>query len=385
MRAWPFVVLAMVGCSGCYASHEAATAEELGECDGVARRECARRSSPCDALELVRAECVDGAWQCPSGAAPYEVPWADERCLPLSGTIDALFVDGVHEGPVAVPIGDRCVWMMPVEGDEGIGHVAVDVARSCDALVPPRTRESSVVEGGGAAWVGLSASFFDAAGEVRVLARGWTWDPEGAFGVRDVGVGFGRVRGERVVFEDAWTVEPALDLGDAAVASGDFVYAFGCPGTPEWIEEDCIVGRAPLARLDEPSAWSIFGEDGWGAGAPRRVFGAGPHRSAVVNDPRGGGFLHVYAVGFGTRLELQRATAPEGPWSEPVVLAECELPADDPGAYCAGPVVHLELFDPMRPSELVVGYSVGTTSPDGAERRARDRASYWPRVVRLAR
>jgi hypothetical protein len=143
------------------------------------------------------------------------------------------------------------------------------------------------------------------------------------------------------------------------------------------------VGRAALGRERDPSAWEIFGEGGWGLGAPAIVFGPGPHRGPVLADPRGG-LVHVYAIGFGRAVAITRAARPEGPWSAAPVLAPCELPADDPGAYCAGPVVHLELFDPTRPNEIVVSYAIGTTALDGAERRAREPASYWPRLVRVA-
>jgi hypothetical protein len=119
-------------------------------------------------------------------------------------------------------------------------------------------------------------------------------------------------------------------------------------------------------------------------GKPLRVFGSGPHRGPVVHDPRGG-FLHVYAIGFGSTVELTHADRPEGPWGEAKQLAKCQLPADDPGAYCAGPVVYLELFDPTLPNELVVGYSIGTTSQDGEQRRKANPAAYWPRVVRTSR
>jgi hypothetical protein len=91
----------------------------------------------------------------------------------------------------------------------------------------------------------------------------------------------------------------------------------------------------------------------------------------------------VFAIGFGRELRVECADAPEGPWSAPAVLAPCDLPADDPGAYCAGPVVYRELADPLEPGWIVVGHSVGTTSPDGDARRARDPRAYWPRIVRL--
>jgi hypothetical protein len=98
-----------------------------------------------------------------------------------------------------------------------------------------------------------------------------------------------------------------------------------------------------------------------------------------------GGFLHVYAIGFGREILATRAPAPEGPWSAPSVLLPCELPPDDPGAYCAGPAVQLQLYDPLYPGVLAVSYSVGTTASDGETRRRADPAAYWPRIVRVDR
>ena len=225
----------------------------------------------------------------------------------------------------------------------------------------------------------------DAQNRVRVLARGWTFDPNITFGVRSDGVGLALVAGRSIQVATPWLFDNTLDLGDAAlVDDAGFLYAYGCPGAPHWLEEDCNVGRAPLARIDESSAWSVLGDGGWGVGKPLRVFGSGPHRGPVVHDPRGG-FLHVYAIGFGSTVELTHADRPEGPWGEAKQLVKCQLPADDPGAYCAGPVVYLELFDPTLPNELVVGYSIGTTSADGEQRRKANPAAYWPRVVRTSR
>jgi hypothetical protein len=149
------------------------------------------------------------------------------------------------------------------------------------------------------------------------------------------------------------------------------------------LEAEMAVGRAPLDRVDDPSAWSVLGEGGWGIGETVHVFGSGPHRSAVIADPRGAGFLHVYAAGFGTELRMHVAARPEGPWSASSLLVPCELPADDPGAYCAGPQVHRELLDPMDPGTLVVSYSIGSTSADQDARRARSPDAYWPRIVRV--
>jgi hypothetical protein len=356
-----------------------------GGCDRATEPTCTTRASPCDALALVAAVCEDEAWSCPPGARLYAQPWSDDVCLPLEGRVSTgLFSDGVHEAPVPIALGDHCAWVFPVETGGAIRLAAIDTAPTCAALSAAGSDTPIDDLDGDLDFVAVGASFEDTSGATRVLVRGWRFDPLAGFGVRSLGVGLARVDGGRIAVSDAWLFGDDLDLGDAAIVVDGFAYAYGCPGDPHALEEDCIVGRAPLGDVDTASAWDVLGDRGWGEGAPVRVFGSGPHRSAVVEDPRGSGFLHVYAIGFGTDLMITTASAPEGPWSPARVLVPCDLPPDDPGAYCAGPTVHRELLDPLAPSTLVVSYSVGTTAEDGPSRRAADPAAYWPHVVRVS-
>lgn len=364
--------------AGCYDAHQRVPPPVETPCD-VAPPTCVRRPAPCDALELVTAVCEDDLWVCPGDATVYVAPWSEDRCLPLFGALP-LRSDGVHEAPVPVPMDGRCAWVFP-SADDGTSLSATFAATRCSALelpMPVATR------GDGFDYLALQGSFVDDGGAVRVLARGWAFDASAPFGVRGVGVGFGHVEGDVIESAPAWLFDDTLDLGDAAVVDGGFLYAYGCPGDPVFLEENCIVGRAPLDRIDEAAAWSILGTGGWGVGEHVRVFGSGPHRGAVVRDPRGG-FLHVYAIGFGSTIEATHADRPEGPWSPASTLVACELPADDPDAYCAGPGVHVELFDPTRPNELVISYAIGTTADDGPARREAAPDAYWPRVVRVRR
>ncbi len=362
---------------GCYDAHMREDVESAG-CPTVSPF-CVTQAHPCDAKVLVPAVCEIDQWHCPEGIRVFQQPWSDTRCLPLFGVTNTVLSDGVHEGPVPVSMGDRCAWVFP-SNSETSSLIAVDVGSSCASLGPvhsvaPRTTQTD--------YFAIQAAF-QVGSHVRVLQRGWRFDATVPLGVRSIGVGFGVATAD-AIGTTAWTFETeAEDLGDAAVVHDGFLYAYGCPGTPTWLVEDCIVGRAPLDSIDIASRWRVLGRDGWGEGEHVRVFGSGPHRGSVVHDPRGG-FLHTFIAGFGASIEMNAATQPEGPWSEARTLAACELPSDDSHAYCAGPVVHLELFDPTRPNEIYVGYSVGSTATDSEERRRRNPQAYWPRVVRLSR
>ncbi len=358
---------------GCYASHGLEGMGPPVACD-EAPPLCTTRESPCDALRLVDAACRGEVWSCPAGSTPYVAPWSGDRCLPLFADVPA--PGGVNEAPVPMPVGDRCAWVYPSLAD-GISLEATFAASSCEALELPMPLETHGGEGYDA--VMPQASFLDASGRPLLLMRGWRFEVAVP---TPVGSSFGRLVGDTITISSTWAIDPML--GAAAVADGGFLYAYGCLDDPYCRGDDAVVARAPLARIDEPAAWSYFGAGGWGVGEPAPVFRMGPHRGAVVHDPRGG-FLHVYVDGYGTSVEWTHAERPEGPWSTPRVLVACELPSDDPAAFCAAPVIHLELFDPTRPDELVIGYALTTSAPDGWTLRTSRRESYWPRIVRVRR
>jgi hypothetical protein len=372
--------------SGCALAHERSLdAGPLpdGGCDPIGRPPCVQRASPCEPLTLVDAICPAGLWECPEGASLYVRPWdGGDLCLPLRGR--PLLADGVHEAPVPVPIDGVCEWVFPVESASGTPSLAaVPSASSCEAIAAaPMLTGLADPPAGEGSWLALGNTLI-AAEHPRVLARGWRFDPSAAFGVRSLGVGLASVRDHRIVLDAEWLFGDPPDLGDAAIAEGGYVYAYGCPGTPHDLLEDCNVGRASELMIDEPSAWQLLGDGGWGRGTPVTVFGSGPHRSAVMADPRGSGFVHLFARGFGTSIEIATAPHPEGPWTAPSMLAPCDLPTDDPGAYCAGVVVYRELLDPLDAGAVVLSYSVGSTSADQDQRRARNPDAYGPRIVRL--
>jgi hypothetical protein len=105
------------------------------------------------------------------------------------------------------------------------------------------------------------------------------------------------------------------------------------------------------------------------------LFAGGTWTASVV--PVSSGFRHVYIPDFGSTLQTDDATDPTGPWKAGPNLATCDLPiADDPNAFCAGPIVHLELADPTRPGELPISYGVGSSkTPTGTA------DDYWSRLV----
>jgi hypothetical protein len=87
----------------------------------------------------------------------------------------------------------------------------------------------------------------------------------------------------------------------------------------------------------------------------------------------------VYDDPFGNAVLTQLVSTATASWTDGPALTPCDLPTDDLGIYCGGAVVHLELADPTVPNELVVSYSVGTTTSGPPTTNVPDR--YWPRLV----
>jgi len=294
---------------------------------------------------------------------------------------------------VRVPTPDgRCLWVgedVTLKGDVARHNVAFDVtddtirgdcpwtAQSVGEIVELETPDPSL-------YVQLvGAHVF--AGTTRVLYRLFRLDPNAPYGLLELGGGFARWNpaGTRVVVPGVAGLRwgPDLSLGDAALVDAEHLYAWGCPPPIDFLTEKCL-----LARFDAKEDMELFlGNGQWTQGtaqaAAARLFDSGPWLSSVTAVPSG--LLHVYAAGFGTTLEMHGAKTVEGPWSPVGAQPACDLPKDDPSAYCAGPVVHEEMRNPSRPAQLPVSYGVGTTSANGAALRAQYPDNYWPRLVWL--
>jgi len=96
-----------------------------------------------------------------------------------------------------------------------------------------------------------------------------------------------------------WTADRP-SFGDAAVAQGGFVYAYGCAAAG-FLRHDCYVARAPEDRVGDESAYAYYAGGGqWTA----RVDGAWPMLTAgprvdVGYDARRRRFLMTYVPALG--------------------------------------------------------------------------------------
>jgi hypothetical protein len=311
--------------------------------------ECIVDGIGCARSTLATPVCESTVWRCPTNARPHV------RVEPKSCTFE------VNGSLPAVPTDDgRCVW---IADDQIVAEI--DRAApfgTCPVVAPTK----KVIHTDDPSLIVQITGGYRIKNTTRVTYRLFRNDPAGPFGITELGTGIGRWRGDQIVIDETPRFAPDLDLGDASIAFGDHAYVFGCPPPIDFLTEKCVVGR-----VDERDAMELFaGGNRWVASTRGRdgepLFDAGPWVSSVTARPSGG-FLHVYAVGFGSDLQTHVASKIEGPWEKGPNLGRCELPPGDDKAFCAGPVVHEELIDPTRPNELVVSYGRGSTRPDAGE------------------
>lgn len=369
----------------------------------VADFDCTRREDgPCSRWMLVQPECgEDDEWACPAGTDVLQTDAAgSDVCLPFSS--DAHPFDSLASSGIPAERGDgRCMWIMNdarTHSGEWLSHPAALVPAhpaggACEGGVQllGDAEPYSVVdatEAGRDALVSLGDGF-RWRDETWFYYRHWLPDSNGAFGVRLNGTRVARYdeSNESVVFESGFLWGPELAYGDAALVVDGVPHVFGCHGEPQFLSYNCHLARLQGDDINSSESYEYFiGDGGWGKDIRKEVpvFDSGPHRSAVRFHPGLDRYIMLFAYGFGDTIHMRTATAPQGPWSEPAVVGPCDLPKDDPEAFCATPALHLELMADWRPDELVVSYDVGTTAADQDERRRRDRLAYWPRLARLA-
>ncbi len=369
------LMLCVVGCG---------SRDELpgGPCPQDQEPACARPRG-CAMPELVDAVCTDDGWSC--GAAAFVLPdkpsAQSEPCTPLLDSLEIL-----DEAPVSISDGEECRWLLSQattsEGQQ-IENVLLPLSSLpiCATLPPVETLTSVVGVPSSASYVRGSNAIDAPSGETYLLERGWIFDDTAPFGVRGVGTGLALSGDGPIGALDDWTFSEMEDFGDAALATEAFAYVYGCPGPPDFLVEACYVARSPWSSVHESNAWQRWSSAGWGNGPAERVFDSGPHRGPVFEAPDGSGFVHLFVAGFGDRIEIQRAEAPEGPWTTPTTFVVCNLPLTDPDAFCAGPAVHLEMTDPRTPDVVHVSYSIGSLAPNASDLRKTQPASYSVHLV----
>ena len=213
-----------------------------------------------------------------------------------------------------------------------------------------------------------------------------TSDPSaGGFGFRNAGHGIttGMLAGFSADADGA-TLLPAEEPQFAALLVHEGVaYAYRCAPGADFGEGfyPCVLGSAPEEELTDPTTYRYFvAEAGFvGTLEEATLVGEGAPDFTVHWNARLGAFLMVYVEPFSQEIRVRTAPAPEGPFSEPIPLWPCQLPADDPQALCYGAKQHPQLRSPDG-STLVLTYN--TISLDPESQRFHPEL-YFPRLVTI--
>jgi hypothetical protein len=113
---------------------------------------------------------------------------------------------------------------------------------------------------------------------------------------------------------------PAFGIGP--LVHDGLVYSWAC------VEGGCVLGRAPIAELADPSAWRVRSGDSWSTdlASGTQLFTGPPGSLSMSFNKFLGKFLVVHSEAFTNRVVMRTADQPEGPWSQPVLAFETEQP-----------------------------------------------------------
>jgi len=395
MKHATLCLLVLAGLTGCFGKVE----PEPSVCPETAPT-CITPSVSCAMPGTVPATCdaESRSWSCPSGSSVYaRESQAASSCSPFSAAGSPFASLG--GSLVRIPVdGGRCLWVAETamtSTGESLRNIGLVPSPSSSFGSCPETSTfgggapTPVVEIEGVSdstlLVQVDGGFVLPGGDIRVVYRLFRQDATQVYGVTLLGGGFGRwdASAQRIVVPgvDGLLWDPTIDPGDASLVVDGTPYIWGCHAPEQFLTYPCAVARASESGLEYLTLGGNWAADA-AVSDTATAFSSGPWISSVVPSSAGG-LAHVYAVGFGSTLEVDTAPSVLGPWTAGPTLARCDLPASDPHAFCAGPVVHEELMDPTRPDEWVVSYGLGTTDATAGSTAASATlsTSYWTKLA----
>ena len=215
----------------------------------------------------------------------------------------------------------------------------------------------------------------------------------GPFGFKQIGQGLAtvenpddepekwRVKQHKVPFAD-YGPDRQRSWGSALLADGDCLYVYGFDEVrgKGVLKRSLTVARVPADKLTDFAAWRFRTADNWSdkpADAAPLADGLATEFS-VCRAPGGKGFVVVYTEnGLGDRIVGRFAPAPEGPWSDAVLLYKCPEMAKDKGVFSYAAKAHPWA---SAENELIVSYCVNAWS---FARLFREDQVYRPKFVRV--
>jgi hypothetical protein len=173
-----------------------------------------------------------------------------------------------------------------------------------------------------------------------------------------------------------------VSFGAAVLRAGTHVYVYGFeegPSRPRRVKR-MVLARVPADKLADFAAWRFYAGGEWKAGA-KELTGLAAGLAAeysVSYVPTLNKYAAVYTeLGLSDRIVGRFADAPEGPWSEPVLLYRCPEMKRDKRVFTYAAKAHPHL---SGEGELVVSYCANSFDLGPV---INDATLYWPTFVRV--
>jgi hypothetical protein len=338
------------------------------------------QATPVEALNATFRR-TDG-WVGADGA--YSVPLSDRRTLWL---FSDTFVGSIRSGKrTGVTMVNNTVGIQEGRGDQAKLTFAIqkDVSGKAVAILAPPD---------GKGWFWLMAGIPIKERLFVFLPRIEKANTPGAFGFKQVDQWLGVVENptaDPTTWKTTYAKLPfaefaagrAVSFGSATLTVGESVYVYGyreAAGKP-FPTRRMLLARVSSRDLADFKAWRFWTGSEWGTDAKD----AAPLADGLATEfsvsyvPGLKQYATVYTEnGLGERVLGRFATAPEGPWSAPVVLYRCPEMKRDKGVFSYAAKAHPHL---AGENELVVSYCVNAFEFAHA---INDATLYWPNFVRV--
>jgi hypothetical protein len=245
----------------------------------------------------------------------------------------------------------------------------------------------------GKGWFWLFAGHFADSKLHVFLPRFEKTDAGGAFGFKAIDVWLGtvsnpdaepakwKVEYKKVPFAE-FAEKRKVSFGTSVLTGGDHAYVYGYEQTPgkPFPTRKLLIARVPKDKLADFDSWRFLSKGEWRKDAKDAT--AGPDRLGAEFSVSYVPGLKKYALvttegGLSDKIVGRFATAPEGPWSEPVLLYTCPEMKKDKKVFSYAGKAHPHL---AGDNELVVSYAVNSFELAPVINNAE---LYWPTFVRV--
>ena len=170
-----------------------------------------------------------------------------------------------------------------------------------------------------------------------------------------------------------------VTFGAETLQTNGYIYIYGYVNPPNSPQRKLILARVPENQTDDFSAWEFFSNGSWTKDfhAVTPIFSDAPPEGSVSWQPFLKKFVFVYSDGIWGKIVMRLSGTPEGPWTVPVTLYQCQELQISRDVFCYAAKAHPEM---SATNELLISYASNSQS---LAEVANDTRLYWPRFIRV--